>query len=1037
MRIRGSLRNLFRRLRSRPMKLAAMVLLVLAAAGLAVAGRAWQTCGFGECPDVSLLTAYQPGGASLLLDWKGEPFADLAPVEHETVPLHALPTRVVQAFVAVEDKRFQEHHGIDWRRVGGALIANLRSGSFAQGFSTITMQLARNLYPEEIPGAERTTGRKLLEIRVAREIEDRFSKDEILELYLNHIYFGNGMRGIEAAARHYFGRPASQLTLAQAALLAALPKAPTHYDPRQHPEAARERRDLVLALMVQQGRVPYKEADAAQASPLGVQPPPRRAERSPDVAPYFVEAVRRELEEKLGTEIYRRPVRVWTTLDTGVQRAAEEELARQLAAIEEGDLGRFRNRRYSPSAAPSAAEADGPGYLQGAVVVLSAAEGDVLAWVGGRDFRHSQFDRVANARRQPGSAWKPFVYAAALAEGWALSQPLSDRPLTVRLPSGETWQPKNFYGRYEDRVTVRDALVRSKNVATVRLANEVGADDIAALAVRAGIEPPIPRLPAMPLGITAVSPLELTAAYTAFAGLGRGVRPRLVRRVETPEGRLLWQSKVAAGQVLPAPVAFLVTDVLREALERGSGTEALAAGVRGPAAGKTGTSNGGVDAWFVGYTPQLVAGVWIGFDKPQPIADEASGGRLAAPVWGRLLARATRSRPEPPAWTAPPGVVERSVDPATGLVLARGCRPTSGKPYRELFLAGREPQAFCPGKEGVPVAGFYTRERALAQEAERRNRRRQEEQLAAQSRQQEAARQAQLARQRQEAERLAAERRSQDERLAAQRQEQEKAEQLAAQRREAEQRAGSQEDERLTAQQRAAREAAEEARAAQVAAAAEKARQAEQERARRAAALAAREAELQERERKIAEEERRAAQQEKERRAERREDDAAPRTEEDETERRARVEEADDVVDDIEISEPDPERDEADAGDTADVSGWWELSNRIETTNFPAYRGLRLGYRILLEQDGDRITGQGQKWSENGRRLPAAQRTPITITGSVEGGRVRLRFTEQGARRSSGGSFSWRLTPGGDRLSGSFASSAADTSGSSSAWRIP
>jgi Transglycosylase len=280
---RESLRDWLLGLRSRPRRLAAVVLLVLGVAGLALADRAWRTCGFAGCPDVSRLTAGEPGDAPPPLDRprdrQDEPSV---PTGQETVLLHTLPTQVVQGFLAVEDKRFHEHHGVDWRRIGGAMIANLRAGSFAQGFSTITMQLARHLLPAVAAGAEHSFSRELLEMRVAREIEARFSKEEILGLYLNHIDFGHGTRGIGAAARHYFDRPASQLTLSQAALLAALAKSPAAYDPHQHPEAARRRRDLVLALLVQQGRVPYKEADVALALPLAVVPAPLVADRGQD-----------------------------------------------------------------------------------------------------------------------------------------------------------------------------------------------------------------------------------------------------------------------------------------------------------------------------------------------------------------------------------------------------------------------------------------------------------------------------------------------------------------------------------------------------------------------------------------------------------------------------------------------------------------------------------------------------------------------------------------------------------------------------------
>ncbi|HYO12477.1 MAG TPA: PBP1A family penicillin-binding protein [Thermoanaerobaculia bacterium] len=1066
---------------------------------------AWSQCFFDGCPNVKSLAAYQPGGAPVLLDRNGEVFADLTPVEREVVPLFSLPSHVSQAFLAVEDKRFYEHNGIDWRRVGGAVLANLRSGDFSQGFSTVTMQLARNLFPNRIPGEEQTPRRKLLEVRVAREIENEYSKDEILELYLNHIYFGNRARGIEAAAHQYFGHPAEKLTLPEAALLAALPKAPTHYDPRRHPEKARERRNLVISLMEEQGRIPWIEAREARKEPLGLAPAPRQARVESGLAPYFVEQVRRELEERFGPALYTRPLRVVTTLDSRIQRAAEEELLRQLKLLESGELGTFQGPRYSALAASSL---DGTPYLQGAFVLLDARGGDVLAWVGGRNYAHSQFDRVAQARRQPGSAFKPFVYAAALEEGFVLSQPLVDRPVRVRLPGGRVWEPKNFSGRYEGRVTMRDALVRSKNVATVRLATAIGLGQVAGVAREAGIEP-ITQVPAMVLGTVAVSPLELTSAYSAFAGLGEAVEPRLVLRVEDEEGKVFWSSRPSRQQVLEPPVSFLVTDVLSEALERGTGTMVREVGVQAPAAGKTGTTNDGADVWFVGYTPDLVGGVWIGFDKPRPIlngSDEATGGRLAAPVWGRIVRRAYQRRPRPKSWETPPGVVSHRVDPQTGLLLEPGCSPTRGQAYEELFVEGIEPAAYCPGKESAPRDGFP----AARMIAERKARQAEEEALLAQAREteerrlrerQEAERQARLAeeqRKRQEEDRLvqigearrrAAEeartRREREEKerqalLAAQkRQEEQRLAQIAEARQRAEQEAREQEEQRkkaaLLAQQkereerdRIARAEAEEKRREEEAAAererkereaarlAEVRKQQEKERKEREAAelrerkerLARAEAEADLREREIEAredalrrgrrtgEDETARETEDERIARVLDEERRAREKEDEEARAAREREEEERPADRE-DDPEEEEDAEEAAPETDLSGWWEMTNTIQSTNYSAYKGLRLGYRIQLEQEGDRIVGRGQKWTENGRTLPSSARTPITVTGTIDGREIKLTFTEQGTRRSTSGGFSWTLSADRTALRGSFWSDAADASGRSLARRMP
>jgi 1A family penicillin-binding protein len=960
---------------------------------------AWENCFFGGCPDVQSLAAYQPGGAPVLLDRFGEVFADLTPVEQEVVPLFEMPAHVPQAFLAVEDRRFYEHRGVDWRRVGGSLMANIKSLGWSQGFSTITMQLARNAFPETIPGQERSTSRKFLEVRVAQEIEARYSKEEILELYLNHIYFGNRAQGIEAAARQYFARSAKELTLPQAAMLAALPKAPSHYDPRRHPREALERRNLVLSLMEQQGRIPRPMARAARNEKLGIAPAPRQQSVEFTLAPWFAEQVRRELESRFGSDLYRQPLRIWTTLDSRAQRAAEEELSRQLKRVENGELGRFQGPRYSASAKPPP---KGTTYLQGALVMLDARNGDVLAWVGGRNYSHSQFDRVAFAQRQPGSAFKPFVYSAGLSEGFVLSQPLPDLPLSIRLSNGQIWRPQNFTGRYEGSVTMRDALVRSKNVVTVRLANAVGIADVAGISRAAGIEERVPEVPAAALGTIAVSPLELTSAYTAFASLGQAVEPRLVLKVEDENGEVLWASKPERKKVLDPAIAFLITDVLSEALRSGTGIGALGEGFKVPAAGKTGTTNQGADAWFVGYTPEIVSGIWIGFDRPRSIIEDATGGRLAAPIWGRVAQRFYEKRKAPEPWRAPEGVVVRNVDPRSGLILKDGCAPRSGQPARELFLEEMQPAAWCPGREAPPRNGFPVmrlmeeqrqREREAAQLAEARRaeeeRRRQEA-----SRREEAQRQARMSAEQQKEQELAeARKKREEERLARERKEREEKETEATLARKQDEK---REEQRLDAKRKEAEQLA---------------RIEEEERR-----LAQREAE-------IAREERRL----------RAKEDRDQRARDEEAKRPAREEEEEEEA---KVAEAEEEEEDEEESAASDLSGWWEMTNRIEETNYAQYKGLRLGYRVQLEQEGNRLTGRGQKWTENGRTVGSSGRSPITVTGKIEGRKVTLSFTEHGAKRSTNGGFTWTLSADRTELRGSFWSTAADTKGRSTAVRM-
>jgi 1A family penicillin-binding protein len=649
-------------------------LLVAFAAALAF----YSNCGLDGCPDVRQLTAYQPGGAPVLLDRHGERFADLAPYERVVVSLDSLPAHVPDAFIAVEDRRFWQHRGVDWRRVPGAALANVQARRVSQGSSTIPMQLARNIFPRELPGADRTLKRKLQEVRVAQLIERSFEKREILEMYLNHIYFGGGAYGIEAAARIYFDKPASALTLAEAATLAALPKAPSHYDPRRELERSLERRNLVLTLMERQGLVRFAEAEEARGMELTVRADGARDRSGVPLGPSFIAIVRDALEERFGEGLYRSRLRIHTTLDPVAQASAERELESQLVTLS----GQVRR---------------GDGPLQGSVVIMEAGTGDVLALVGSGDPTLSRYNRATHGRRQVGSAFKPFVFATALQDGIPTSQVVPDTPLRMQLSRNDVWEPSNYDGRFEGQVSLRSALVRSRNVPTVRLATTVGIDDVARTARAVGVGAHMDETPALALGTVAMSPLQLTTAYIPFATLGRTAEPRFVMRVEAEDGQLLWEAAPPTSrQALDPAVAYIITDILRDAVNHGTGTAVRTAGFQGAVAGKTGTTNDATDVWFVGYTPELVGTVWIGYDRPSSLGNGATGGRMAAPVWGRIMRQVYAERPAPPAWQAPPGVVSHRIDPWTGLVLGEGCHPRYGSATMEIFMARYVPETVCP-----------------------------------------------------------------------------------------------------------------------------------------------------------------------------------------------------------------------------------------------------------------------------------------------------------------------------------------------------
>lgn len=670
----------------------------------------WPRCSGAGCPSVEALREYTPPQASRVLDRDGELVARLAPEMRIVVPLEKIPANVTGAFLAVEDRRFYDHDGVDYRRVVGAAVRDLRSLSFDQGFSTITMQLARNVFPEHLT-REKTLRRKVWEVKLAREIEQSFPKDQILEMYLNQIYLGDGLYGVEAAAKGYFGKDATELTHAEAATLAALPKAPSFYNPRRNPEDATERRDLVLDLMADAGYISPGEAREARDQPLGLVPPPE----AEGEAPYFVAAVKRELLERFGNDAETAGLRVYTTLDVEMQRTAERQLRRQIEAVEAGAFGTYRH----PSCAEGVPD-DPDECLQGMFVALDARTGDVRALVGGRDFALSQFDRVTQAKRQAGSAFKPIVYATALAAGIPVSTPLvgpgaEDALVRASLAGDSLTQSSPGGYRPADHVSdsltlnLREGLRVSSNRAAVALGERVGVTRVVQTAHDLGISTPIQEFPSTFLGAADVIPLEMVAAYTAFANGGRVVAPRLIRRVEDSEGRVLWEQPVRAKQVLSPTAAYLTVDLMEDVVNRGTGSGVRAAGLpyTVPAAGKTGTTNEAADVWFVGVTPELVAGVWLGFDQPQRILRDASGGALAAPVWGRVMAEFYSSHVAPAPWTAPAELVARDIDRETGMLATAACPPE--QVVTEGFIPGTEPTDYCELHPSVGVGGWFER----------------------------------------------------------------------------------------------------------------------------------------------------------------------------------------------------------------------------------------------------------------------------------------------------------------------------------------
>jgi len=610
------------------------------------------------------MQAFRPSEGGRVLDRSGATIGRLSFVRRVNVPLDRVPRHVRAAFIAVEDRRFYFHHGVDWRSAGRALFRNVTRGDVSEGFSTITMQVVRNVFVPRL-AQERSIRRKLIEIYLAGRLERSLTKQQILALYLNVIYLGNGAYGVEAASRDLFGKSVDRLTVAEGATLAALARGPSYYAPRRHPDRALVRRNLVLAVMAREHYLSDSLAARARATPLRLSPMEWRPREDRSFA---LDPVRAVVDSVLGDDQLGDLI-VYTTLDGPAQRAAEAAVRRQADAIQ---------------------RLPGRDTLQGALVAIDPRNGEIRALVGARRYVPGGFNRALVARRQPGSAFKPFVYAAALANGLTPSAVIEDAPVEIT-EHGQVWRPVNFDGQFAGRLTLRRALMRSANAATVRLGEAVGERRVAALARRAGIRSPLAAVPALALGAAEVTPLELVTAYAPFANGGTSVTPSLVRRIEAGDGSVLWRAEQRKSErVLGDAEAFQLTSMLESVVDGGTGRVVRDRGVRDVVAGKTGTTNDATDVWFVGYTPTVVAAVWFGYDAPRPIAPAASGGRLAAPAWAAFYLDGWRER-EPADWTPPPGMVRRTIDAFNGEIANEWCPVTQ----REWYRPGTEPTQIC------------------------------------------------------------------------------------------------------------------------------------------------------------------------------------------------------------------------------------------------------------------------------------------------------------------------------------------------------
>jgi len=631
-----------------------------------------------DLPQIQSLESFKPAAITRIYSSDKELLAELFIQKRVPVALHTIPDYLKKAVIATEDRQFYEHAGVDLRAIVRAIIKDIRVGEFVQGASTITQQLARTLFLTP----RKSIIRKLKEAFLAFQIERRYTKDEILELYLNQIYFGSGAYGVEAAAQTYFGKPVSNLALDECALVAGMPKSPSRYSPLVDRSLALKRRAVVLKQMAQNDMITGVQLTAARSAPLNL----AKSQNGSTKAPYFVAYVRNLLEKEFGSSrLYRTGLTVYTTLNYKMNKAAEEAVARGLGRLS------ARMQKHGTSAV------EGP---QAALVSLDARQGAILAMVGGRDFQESPFNRATMARRQPGSAFKPLIYACAMENGFVQNGLIWDAPVVFKGATEDLdWAPQNFSGKFRGEMTLRQALAVSQNIPAVKLLNKLGPSTAVQWAYRMGIKSPLQPNLSLVLGTSEVTLLELTAAYAVFPNEGVWTKPFAILEVLDREGRSIWRARPQRSTVVSPEPAAIMTDMLQAVVQSGTGKAASSIGR--PLAGKTGTTDAYRDALFIGFSPTIVAGVWVGLDHYGTLGNKETGARAALPIWIDFMEQVLAGGPYHE-FSLSEGIVKVQIDAESGLLASENC-PNA---VTVVFKKGTEPKQYCKHASRVGLGGL-------------------------------------------------------------------------------------------------------------------------------------------------------------------------------------------------------------------------------------------------------------------------------------------------------------------------------------------
>lgn len=644
-----------------------------------------------EVPEVADLKNYKPNMSTAVYDEKGGMISQLYDEQRTVVRLTDIPVNLQNAIISKEDPRFFQHSGFDIKGIFRAVINNTLHGKIVEGASTITQQLARNLFLNR----EKTFTRKIKEAILALQIEKYYTKKEIIELYCNQIYFGNSAYGVEAAARTYFGKHIYELNLPECAMLAALPQAPSQFNPYRHPELALEKRNIVIDKMFERGYITEQERDDSTALPIAL------SKLEVKNAPYFVEYVRQQLETTYGSSIiYKGGLRVNTTLNGPMQNTAQEIFNFRIKDIQDR-IEKTRGRKL-----------DAP--LQGAMLAMEPSTGKIFVMIGGVDYSKSEFNRSVQALRQTGSSFKPIVYTAAIASGFRVSDVIMDSPIVFKNDNGTDWKPENFSGKFGGPMIILNGLTYSKNIVTVKLLSKIGTGTVKKYARSMGITNPLSSDLTLGLGSSSLSLMEMVTAFCPLANGGSKITPLSILNVKDSNGKDLEVNAPRVEQAIPDTTAYIMTYMLENVVNKGTGKTVRNMGYSGPCAGKTGTTNDFTDAWYIGYTPDLVVGIWIGFDSKQSMGRNMVGGAIAAPIWAEFMLNAAPHTGKE--FPVPDNIIFKKVCTKSGLLATAAC--TEINTVDAPFIEGTEPAKPCNYHTNVNASNFLNEDMESSAAAE-------------------------------------------------------------------------------------------------------------------------------------------------------------------------------------------------------------------------------------------------------------------------------------------------------------------------------